>query len=309
MSIYYNDMSSWILITGSSGFIGKKLVKKLLDLKFNVIGLDTVDFDFGTDSNQFLFKKVNLLSLDISELIENHQIDWVIHLAGISSSKVCYEQPEFAFNVNVQGSINILNQFKSQANKPHIILASSSEVYGRREKITPIREEELLNGNTPYALTKISAETAWRYYAETYGMKWTILRFSNTYGRTDSHEGYIVEYLIDKCLKNESPRINTPNAVNHFLFVNDHIDAYLKVIETNKPGIYNIAGPEFISIGDLYEKIKKLIEEKKFQNFSTNEENYGIVLSTEKARTVLDWEAKYTLNDGLREILKYFISS
>ena len=176
----------WVLITGCSGFIGFNLINALVVKGFHVIGLDVTEPTFDIDGDSFIFRKIDLLHLQIADIVDNYTISWLIHLAGISSSKLAAEKPDLTYNVNVQGSINILSAFKNSAIKPHVILPSSSEVYGVRKEIVPLSEEAQLLGNSPYAFSKIQAEKSWQYFAELFHFKWTILRFSNTYGRKDS---------------------------------------------------------------------------------------------------------------------------
>lgn len=292
-----------VLITGCAGFIGEILIKQVTKKGYNVLGIDILEPEDVLEQKNFSYIKLDVLSSELKKLNFTGSIDWLIHLGGISSSRLCAEKPELAYNVNVQGSINLLALLKQKNQRPHVVLASSSEVYGIRDPLKHLTEKNGLFGNTPYAYSKRAAESVWRYFSELYGFNWTIFRFSNTYGRKNAQQGYVVEYLLDCAINNTEPDIRTPEVVNQFLFVKDHIESYLKLLEKPIQGIYNVAGKDFLRIDDLYKKIKDLVAKEISDKAETKQGERGIVLETQKIESDLNWKPKYSLEDGITVML------
>ena len=105
-------------------------------------------------------------------------------------------------------------------------------------------------------------------------------------------------------MNNEVTDIRTPYSVNHFLFVADHINAYLQVLATGSSGIFNIAGPDFLTISELYQKIKSYFTKDSHTLSPHMYPTGGIVLNTDKARKELNWSPKFTIDEGIQELLK-----
>ena len=152
-----------VVVTGSSGFIGSRLVKKLKRLNHNVI---EIDIQNGFDI------------MDFKQLKTIKKFDVCVHLAGLTFVPLSYEKPHDFFSLNVNGLINCIELCKIHNAK---MVFSSSYVYGE-PKYLPIDEKHPVVGFNPYAETKLIGETICRAYNKYFGIKSIILRPSNIYG-------------------------------------------------------------------------------------------------------------------------------
>lgn len=187
------------------------------------------------------------------------------------------------------------------------------EVYGWQKTKKPFIEETPLNPASPYAVSKVAAENYVRMAGKAFNLPFVVLRSCNTYGRKNNTD-FIVEYIITRMLKNKTVFIGTPNAVRDLMFVDDHVNAYIKCIESNVTSeVFNFGLGSETTMGELGLMIKNMInfDGKIIHNFPPDYPFRPIVepylsLDSSKARKILGWKPKFTLNEGLKTTIEFW---
>jgi UDP-glucose 4-epimerase len=310
-----------IFLTGVTGFIGSHLIKKLenYDVTCLVPSSDlgmqkipgNVEIKFGDLTN---FTK-------IQNIVEETSPNIIVHLAAVTPVRYSFEQPEIYQYVNYLGTINLVHAALKLPSFEKFIFASTMETYGWQRQRKPFTEDLPLNPASPYAVSKVAAEKYIKMAGKAFNLPYIIMKPCNTYGRKNT-TGYIVEYLITKMLKNETPHIGTPEAVRDLMYVDDHTNAYIKAIEYDlghdKERLENLdSDPNYyifnfgcgleLTIGQVAEKIKNMIgyEGEIAHGFPLDYPKRPVVepylsLNSTKAKKIFDWEPKVTLEKGLK---------
>jgi UDP-glucose 4-epimerase len=245
-----------IFITGGAGFIGIHLCKKLLELNHSV----TVYDDFSNSSQEnFISKikqKITLIPgniLDHSKLVtsmKNHDV--VIHLAAKISVPESIKNPKLTFDVNVDGTQNVLNACLEN-NISKIIAASTAAVYQNTSTKIILDEASPVEPQSPYGKSKLEMENKIIDFASIHNIDATILRLFNVYGIGQSLEYAGVITKFKENIQNNSPLIifGDGTITRDFVHVDDVVDAIILTTSPSKNLIYNIASGTSTSISDL----------------------------------------------------------
>lgn len=253
-----------ILVTGATGFIGSYLVKKLVDMSYNVVALDNLSC--SSSENIYFVKSlgIDLKVADIRDnnnirsLFEKYRFDLVIHLASLISVDESIEHPDKYFDVNTRGTA-ILIKHAIKKNVSRFIYISSAAVYGVPEKL-PINEDHPLNPISPYGISKLAGEQLVRIYSMVdQGFKHVILRLFNVYGpRQNVNSPYngVITRFIYRVLNDQPPIIYGDGLqVRDFIYVEDVVEAIIQGIKTKHVNkTYNIGSGKPVRILDLAEK-------------------------------------------------------
>lgn len=293
-----------ILITGASGFVGSHLSARLKSLGATVFGL--------SDSEIRDSIKVNILNYEaVHKIIAAKKINICFHLAGVSLVEAGQEDPYKTFKTNVEGAINVLeNARKTKLEK--VIIASTVHVYGNNK--LPFLEEYTPRPTRPYETSKACIDLISQSYATSFHLPVLIPRFVNIYGPGDLHFERLIPKTIKSVLSGNSPVMWGGSAVRDYLYIDDAIDAYIRLagVDMEKVGdnrIFNFGSGNRISVKDLIEKIIKLSGRKlgiKRIDEKRSEEIKGQYVSFNKARRLLRWKAKTALDDGLTQAVAWY---
>ena len=308
---------SKILVIGGAGFIGSHVVDELTmeDVKEIVI---YDNFCRGTiDNLRSALRdprvKVYEVGGDISQtdILDSAMkgVDYVIHLAALWLLQ-CYEYPRAAFDVNIRGTFNVLEACVNNKIKK-LIYSSSASVYGDAVEI-PMTEKHPYNNKTFYGATKIAGEQMCRAFYHRYGQNYVGLRYMNVYGPRQDYRGVyvaVIMKILDRIDQGLSPVVYGDGSQSYdFVYV-------LDVARSNICALKSAAADEFYNIGmgtqttirELCELILKITGkdfeiqfEPTGQTFVTNR-----VGSTEKAKKDLGFEARITLEEGLRSLINW----
>ena len=258
---------------------------------------------------------MNTIKGDIrdKELLRNELIghDAVIHLAAALGVQKTDNQPLNCLDVNIQGTINVLDVCVKKKIKK-VIISSSSEVYGdhKGKKISEIDE---VIPKSVYAISKLAGEEYIKSYAKKYGLKYNICRFFNVYGFGQKPDFVIPIFFKDSLKKKTISVYGNGNQVRSFCNVYDAAKGMLKILENGKnKQIYNIGNDkEPISIKNLAKKVKKITNNNtriKFVNYknSDREKTRDIFYRSpniDKARKEILYEPSVSLDEGLKMML------
>lgn len=252
-----------ILITGGLGFIGSHISNKLLDNN-NVTIIDNLSTGKIDYINQPKHENLTLIQKDLNSLDLNlnlKDIDYVFHLAAMVSVPLSVEKPITCHMENVTTTVNLLNAcVKNDVEK--IIFSSSSAVYGENINM-PLKEDELPAPTSPYATSKACCELYLKSFYESYGLNYTALRYFNVFGpKQDKNSPYaaVIPNFINAILENKQPIIyGDGKQTRDFVYVEDVANANILSCKSNFNGIINVASGKKITINELYEIIKKIM--------------------------------------------------
>jgi UDP-glucose 4-epimerase len=319
-----------VLVTGGAGFIGSHLCERLVSLGFHVRCFD--NFSKGSLKNieglmnhaGFELFKGDLLNFEeVSKAV--HDVDVVYHLAAVVGVKHYVENPLKVIRENVFGTHNILEAcWKEEVQR--FVFASTSEVYGKNTSV-PLREEdERVLGSTSidrwcYSTSKALDEHACLAFHRLHGLKTVVLRYFNVYGPKQecSEYGGVISIFIRRVLNNEPPQVlGDGQQTRAFTYVDDIVDGTIRAAqEKNAVGeIFNLGSEREISILGLAELVIELAGKKKHIKpvFVSYEDFYGAsyedvrrrVPDISKAKRVLGFEPKVSLEDGLRKTIEWY---
>lgn len=307
-----------VFVTGCTGFLGNHLVKELVDLGANVTGLVR---DAVPQSNLYQgeqYKKVNLVQGSLENLsvlqraLGEYEIDTVFHIAAQAIVGVANRNPLSTFEANVLGTWNILEACRNSSVK-RVVVASSDKAYGDQEHL-PYDETMPLQGKHPYDVSKSCADLIAQSYYHTYKCPVCITRCGNLYGGGDLNFNRIIPQTIRSVINNEAPVIRSDGTfIRDYFYVEDAVQAYLLLAE--KMDDLDLAGEAFnfsneiqLTALELVEKILKVMNSD-LRPVILNQGEGEIkhqYLSAKKARNVLGWKPKYSIEEGLNRTITWY---
>jgi len=254
------------LVTGGAGFIGSNMVEELLKREQKVRVLD--NFCTGKRENILPFlDKIELIEGDIrdyrvvKEAVE--RVDFILHQAALPSVPRSIKDPITTNEVNVGGTLNILDAAKNTGVK-RVVFASSSSVYGNSETL-PKSEDMTPEPISPYAVSKLAGEKYCKAFYEIYGLETVILRYFNVFGpRQDLNSQYsaVIPKFIAAMKKGESPTIYGDGLQSRdFTYVANVVEANLLACEADDSNaeIINVACGERFSLLDLVDELNSIL--------------------------------------------------
>lgn len=299
------------LITGGAGFIGTNLTSILLSQGHDVTIVDNLKFDTPVPRGVRFYK---------NSLNDYHQVldfcykqDVLIHLAANTGVLPSIKSPIMDMENNINTTLYCLEAAKNSGVKK-FVFASSGAVIG--EGKPPFKETDTTNPLSPYGVSKLCGENYCKYYNYMYGdiFNTVCLRFSNVYGPHSLHKNSVVGKFIREILSTGKITVNGDgNQTRDFIYVEDLANAIiLAANSTNSSGqIINIATNVETSINDLVLLISKNIN--KVLNVSHGEQLKGEMLknysATEKAKLLLDFKFKTTLEEGIKKTISWYLNN
>lgn len=294
-----------VLITGGLGFIGRRLIRKLVSNKAEVIILDNnkkerddVDIDFGV---------ADILDIDISQPfdLEHHDISIIFHLAALTNLKECTKNPLKAFEINCLGTQNLLESIRSSRIERFIYM-STLGVYGIPKNL-PMDEDHPTIPIEPYAASKLAGESVTMAYSNSYGVEASIARSFNAYGPGQRND-FIIPRIIEQGLEKDIIELENIKSTRDFIWVDDVAEGLIKIAEKGKDTLYNLG----TGIETPVEEVIKIVGEllgKKIAIKTKSIKKSGVLRSRadiEKAKTHLGWRPKVNLREGLSQMINYY---
>ncbi len=306
------------LVTGGAGFIGSNLCEAILKMGYSVRCLD----NFSTGKRENISE---LMSNERFELIEGdirdldtcmkacEGIDYVSHQAAWGSVPRSIEMPLLYEEINIRGTINMMEAAR-QSGVKKFVYASSSSVYGDEPNL-PKKEERIGKVLSPYALTKKTDEEYGRLYSNLYGLQTIGFRYFNVFGRRQDPNGAyaaVIPKFVKQLLKDEAPTINGDGKQSRdFTYIENVIEANLKGMASGKDvsgEVFNVAygGREYLI--DIYHKLCELLGKNIEPNFGPD--RLGDIKHSNadisKARRMLGYDPDYDFTKGIELAVDWY---
>lgn len=331
---------SKILVTGAAGFIGFHVSKKLIDLGFEVYGIDNLNAyydvrlkldrlkELGIDIQSELFMRQQEVKSGSNEsfrfsqmdLVDEHRLDHlflkekfdaVINLAAQAGVRYSIENPKAYIQANVVGFMNILEACRSNQIK-HLIYASSSSVYGNQQKVPFSEKDRVDHPISLYAATKKSNELMAHVYSHLYGLKTTGLRFFTVYGPWGRPD--MAPFLFTKAILSETPIkvFNNGDLMRDFTYIDDIVKGIIEVLITDKIqenyNIYNIGNNTPVKLLDFIQAVEGACNKKAQLDFYPMQDGdvYQTFADLEDLKAVTGYIPKVKINEGIQEFVNWY---
>lgn len=297
------DSQNHVLVTGSLGLIGSLLVREL-----TANGIKVLELDNRAPRHQLNHGDVRDPLL-LQQLVKNCR--GIIHLAAVSRVVWGEQDPQLCWDVNVNGTQNILETAYQAPHNPWVIVASSREVYGQQTSL-PVTEDANLIPLNIYARSKVAGENLVNQY-RAQGLTTAILRFSSVYGHSNDYADRVIPAFCRAALLNNPLRIDGFNNVFDFTHVKDTVAGIIQVMQKLNAQVNNLPpihftteqGTTLLQVALLIEKIlgrKISYQEAPVRTYDVHR-FYG---SGQRAENLLAWKANITLEQGLADLLQQF---
>lgn len=317
-----NINNTTILITGSCGFIGFHLTKKLLEIGYKIIGIDNLnDFIYGSNfkkqNQNILLKNKNYTNIEANVENENYILKYkpeiIIHLAAYANVRKSNEFPEKFIRNNVEVTNILLKQIQNMEEKPLFIYASSSSVYGKNKKIPFTETDELNNIVSPYAFSKKMCEELVSLYCKNYNIKSIGFRFFTVYGPGGRPDMAIYNFITKIKNKQSIIRYGNGDMERDFTYVDDIVTGIINSIqlkmsmENGEHKIFNLGNNKPIKLNDLISICENLLGEKAI--IIQKDVPIGDVPITyaniDKAKKELQYNPVISIEEGIQKMIKH----
>lgn len=311
-----------VLVTGAGGFIGSHLLEALAEKGTRIKALVKYNSrnDWGNIESlpQTVQDAIEVISGDITDpFFVRKAVDGcqtVFHLAALIGIPYSYIAPQHYVNVNVQGTLNVLEACR-ETDVEMLVHTSTSETYGTA-RYTPIDEGHPLQGQSPYSATKISADKLAESYFLTYDLPVATIRPFNTFGPRQSARA-IIPTIISQALTHrksgEPIKLGSLTPVRDFTFVKDTVDGFIRIAESPKSvgEVINVGTGEAHSIGDTVKEILGILGmpdhpvETEEQRVRPEKSEVGLLLAdNRKAKDLIGWEPRHSFHQGLEKTIE-----
>ena len=302
------------LITGVNGFVGNYLSKYLLEQGYTVYGTVIED---NVEIENVNIKKMNLLNKEeVVETIKSINPDTIYHLAGQSAVGLSWKNPTLTMDVNVNGTINLLDAVRGNNIGAKVLIIGSSDEYGAvKPEDCPISEEHALNPASPYAISKMAQEQIAKLYVNSYKMNIIMVRAFNHIGPMQSKNFVVSDFAskIAEIEKGAEPVIRVGNleAYRDFTDVRDIVRGYVMLMENGKIGeVYNIGSGNPYKIQDILDALLSLSTTKikvEIDKDKLRPSDVPIVqCDNSKIKSHISWVTQYDIKNTLKDTLDYW---
>lgn len=282
-----------VIVTGASGFIGLNIVNELVRLDAEVLVIDRIQSAHQLPNVEFEW-------VDLRHLNKVYEADYLIHLAAISNAGYAEKYPLDSYEVNVLGTVNLLNHVRINN---RVFFPSTALIYQNSEQ--PITEEGELNVSSTYAQTKAIGEQVIKFHCDRMQVDHTLVRFFNIFG-PGQLPMYIVPQVLRQILEDGHITLRNGAVIRDLLYVDDCIDAVLKLVVEPKAAntVFNIGSSNRETISDIAHAAID-VSGRQDVEITDLEENIqysptAIIADTSKLQSIIDWRPKTSLRDGLK---------
>lgn len=315
-------MSKTALITGAAGFIGSHLTRRLIKEGWQVVGLDNFcDFydpqikrrraEQLAEAGPFTLIEGDIRDADtVDRTFAAHQPQLVVHIAAMAGVRPSIERPKYYTEVNLDGTVNVLNACVGhKAGK--LLFASSSSVYGNNEKVPFAEDDPVEKPISPYAATKRAGELICHTYWHLYRLPIFCLRFFTVFGPSQRPDLAIAKFMRLMRDGKPIPMYGDGTMSRDFTYVDDIVEGIMAAAaRCDRYGIYNLGGHSPVTVKQLIEAIERVSGTK--ANIDQQPEQPGDVRRTyadlTRSRQELGFEPRVSLEEGLARQWQAFIA-
>ncbi len=323
-----------ILVTGGAGFIGSAVVRRAISDGHEVVNLDALTYAACpenvasvADDPKYAFEHADIRDgAALARILDKHRPDAIMHLAAESHVDRSIDGPGAFIDTNVTGTYRLLEAARAywQANdRPagfrfhHV---STDEVYGSLGPTGKFTEDTPYSPNSPYSASKAASDHLVRAWHETYGLPVVITNCSNNYGPYHFPEKLIPVVILNALAGKPIPVYGRGDNVRDWLYVEDHADALLCVLQNGRDGrTYNIGGENEATNLELVEKICAILDEsrpaarphRELITFVKDRPGHDLRYAIDPARirTELGWSPSLTLDEGLAKTVRWYLDN
>lgn len=297
-----------ILLTGADGFVGSHLSRRLVEEGYDVHAIirhRPVPNKLADGITPYIGDLLDSYSL--KKIVTEVQPECIVHLAAMTPVMHSFQNPVIYAETNFIGTINLTLASQESHVLRKFIVASTAEVY-KADKEKLLTEEDELYGSTPYGVSKVAVDYWTRVAGKCYGLPYIVMRPSNTYSRK-SEKRYFVEKVIDTMLKSNRLELDgTSDSVRDWLFVDDHVEGYIQAIKSDCINeVFNISTGVGTSTGNVVAKVREMLNWKGEVSWGTHQRPFEpkyLVLDNSKAKKMIGFQPKITLEEGINRIIK-----
>ncbi|MCC6226201.1 MAG: GDP-mannose 4,6-dehydratase [Microthrixaceae bacterium] len=307
------------LVTGGAGFIGSTLVDRLLAEGWSVDVVDNLSSGSLTNlaearsdrNNELSFHQIDICVDSVVELIERRKPEVVYHLAAQADVRVSVSNPVLDAQINVIGSINVLEGARRGGARKVVFASSGGTIYGEVDASElPVTEAHPLRPLSPYGITKRVFTDYLAAYREMYQLEYTSLALANVYGpRQDPHgEAGVVSIFAGKLLDGEPCTIfGTGDQTRDFVFVDDVVDAFYRASDRGGGLLMNIGTGRETSVNELYRSMAEAagVTTPAIYAPARDGELDRSALDASRAKMQLGWEAWTEIPEGSRAVIEW----
>lgn len=304
-----------VAVTGAGGFIGSHLTEQLVEQGATVramVHYNALGKRGWLDSSEKA-SDIEIVAGDLTDagsvaaLAEDCEV--IFHLGALIAIPYSYVAPISYARTNVEGTMNVLNT--ARATGARVVHTSTSEVYGTA--ITaPISEDHPLQGQSPYSATKIGADKLAEAYHASFGLRVTTVRPFNTFGPRQSARA-VIPTIISQCAEGNRVKLGSLTPTRDLNFVSNTVDGFIAAAQSDAAigQTINLGTGREISIGDLARTIADLmgkdieIQSDDIRLRPEKSEVFRLLADTTKAKELLNYEAKISLEDGLKTTIDW----
>jgi UDP-glucuronate 4-epimerase len=312
-----------IFVTGAAGFIGSHVCEYYIDMGYSVVGIDNFD-DFYPEkiklsnmlklnkSSHFQFYRADIRDRNSLNLIfSSNKIDAVIHLAAKAGVRPSIESIVEYYDVNVNGTVSLLEEMKLNGVKK-MLFASSSSVYGNNKKVPFSECDPVDNPVSPYASTKKSGELLCHVYSHLYGFDITCLRFFTVYGPRQRPDLAIHKFTKLISEGKPIPFYGDGDTARDYTFIADIVYGISCALD-NLSGyrVYNLGESRTINLRDIVKTIEYMLGKKaRLNRLPIQPGDVKITFADiSKAKSEIKYDPKYSFEIGMQEFYRWFFEN
>jgi nucleoside-diphosphate-sugar epimerase len=307
---------SKVLVAGGAGFIGSHIVDRLVEKEIEVTVLDNLysgqleNVKYHKGNKKFQFMRGDIRNFGLVKRVVK-DTDAVFNDAAVVSVPRSMEDPVLANEVNVRGTLNLLEACLNSGVK-RFVQASSASVYGNTATL-PLKEDFATKPISPYAVSELAAENYARVFCSAYGLETVCLRYFNVYGPRQTFNIYsgVITMFVNQLLQNQQPVIfGNGKQTRDFIYVQDVVEANMLALATKEARgeVFNIATGAPSTVNQLVLYLQEITGKKNLKPVHKAprpgdiRESYAGI---EKAKRILGYEPKFSLKKGLTELVKW----
>lgn len=311
-----------IMVTGCAGFIGSHLVDRLLSIDENIVGVDNFDpfydplikmknIEHSMNNKNFTFYRVDIREkAGMEKIFKENKVDTIIHLAARAGVRPSIQNPLLYEEVNIKGTVNLLELCKEYEIK-NFVFGSSSSVYGVNEKIPFSEEDPVDKSISPYAATKRACEIFCHTYHHLYGIPITCLRFFTVYGPRQRPEMAIHKFTRSIDQGKEIEMYGDGTSRRDYTYVSDIVEGIIASLD-RKFGyeIINLGNSKTVELQYLIQLIEKNLGKKaKIKKMPDQPGDVPVTYADiSRAKRLLGYNPQVSIEEGIERFVQWYRS-